>query len=171
MRRRITQRAVIALGSNLGDREATLASAARALAERPGVELVALSAFHDTVALRPEGADPDAPRYLNAVALVDTSLAARELLAACLEIEAEHGRVRGERWADRSLDLDLVAFGPLRLSDAQLTLPHPRAAERDFVLRPWLEVDPEAELPGHGRVDALLARLEDGSTDAVGGDA
>jgi len=160
VRTTITKPAVIALGSNLGDREATMLSAIRALAEADGVELRAVSPLHDTVALRPEGEDPDAPRYLNAVALVDTTLAPLQLLELCLAIEQEHGRVRAGRWGDRTLDLDLVDFAGLELRLDRLTLPHPRAHERGFVLRPWLEADPDAVLPGHGRVDALLAALD-----------
>ena len=81
------------------------------------------------------------------------------LLAFLQAIETRHGRERRERWGDRTLDLDLIAYGRVISSDAILTLPHPRAAERDFVLVPWLTIDPDAELPGHGRVDALLERL------------
>lgn len=160
MRTRITQSAVIALGSNLGDREATFLSALRALADADGVEVRAVSPFHDTTALRPDGLDPDAPRYLNAVALVDTTLAPLQLLDVCARIERDHGRIRAERWGDRSLDLDIVSFGTLQSTGERLTLPHPRAHERDFVLRPWLEVDRDAVLPGRGRVDELLAALE-----------
>jgi 2-amino-4-hydroxy-6-hydroxymethyldihydropteridine diphosphokinase len=78
-------------------------------------------------------------------------------------IEARHGRERRERWGDRTLDLDLIAWGDVRSDDARLVLPHPRAAERLFVLAPWLELDPDAVLPRAGRVADLVARLrEDG---------
>lgn len=155
--------AVIALGSNLGDREATLASAVRRLAEAPGVELTAISPFHDTTALKPYGWDDEAPRYLNAVALISTTLDPRKLLELCMAIEREHGRLRLERWGDRSLDLDIITMGDVHLATEQLELPHPRAHERDFVLRPWLDVDPDAVLPGYGRVDELLSAMEDDS--------
>jgi len=78
-------------------------------------------------------------------------------------LEDEFGRVRTERWGDRTLDLDLIVFGEGVQADPELTLPHPRAHERDFVLRPWLVADPLAELPGHGRVDGLLAALDGGA--------
>jgi 2-amino-4-hydroxy-6-hydroxymethyldihydropteridine diphosphokinase len=84
------------------------------------------------------------------------------LLSYLQAIEARHGRVREERWGDRTLDLDLIAFGDVRSADPDLLLPHPRAREREFVLAPWLSLDPEAQLPGAGRVDLLLARLRGG---------
>ena len=152
-------RAVVALGANLGDREATLLAAARDLAAAEGVELVTVSPLLDTVAVRVEGEDPDAPRYLNGVALVDTDLAPEALLDVLLGIEREHGRVRAERWGDRTLDLDIVDYGGERLASDRLELPHPRAAERAFVLEPWLAVDPDAVLVGHGRVADLVAAL------------
>ena len=102
---------------------------------------------------------PHAPAYLNAVAIVTTRLAPSVLLGYLHAIEDRHGRERRERWGDRTLDLDLIAFGDVRSSDPRLVVPHPRAAERDFVLAPWLSLDPDAELPGVGRVDALLERL------------
>lgn len=152
--------AVIALGANQGDRAATLLAAATELAGSDGVELTALSPVHETVALRLEGPDPDAPTYLNAIALIRTTLSPDDLLALLHRIESDHGRVRDERWGDRTLDLDIIDYAGQRRDRDGLTLPHPRAAERDFVLRPWLEVDPDAELTGVGRVADLLARLE-----------
>lgn len=160
---RRTVRAVVAFGANLGDRAATLAAAAEELAAAEGVELVAIAPAIETPALRPHGVDHDAPAYLNTVALVDTALAPRALLAVLNGIEDAHGRERLERWGDRTLDLDLVAYGELAQADPELILPHPRAHERDFVLRPWLAVDPDAEVPGRGRVDALLAALDGGA--------
>lgn len=151
--------AVIALGANLGDRRATLAAAVRAIADLPGVELTAVSSFIETPALKPHGVDTDAPAYLNGVATVLSELAPHALLDALNVIEHAHGRVRAEHWGDRTLDLDLITYAELRQSDDRLTLPHPRAAERDFVLRPWLELQPDAALPGLGRIDALLAAL------------
>lgn len=155
--RRIEAPAVVALGSNLGDRGATLLAAVRELAEADGVEVTAVSTLLETAALTPDGIDPDAPRYLNGVVLLRTTLTPTALLDLLGEIEDRHGRVRHERWGDRTLDLDIVDFAGLTSSSTRLTLPHPRAHERDFVLRPWLEVDPDAVLPGHGRVADLLA--------------
>lgn len=152
-------KAVIALGSNLGDREATIVQAVRRIAEVAGIELLAASTLHETAALKPHGIDADAPAYLNSVIVVETVLEPLELLEAVNAIELELGRVRGQRWADRTIDIDLIDFGGVQLETERLTLPHPRAADRAFVLAPWLEVEPEAELRGQ-RVSDLLARLE-----------
>jgi 2-amino-4-hydroxy-6-hydroxymethyldihydropteridine diphosphokinase len=160
LKRLIEQPAVIAFGANQGDRAATIHAAATELAASEGVELTAISSLHETIALRPEGPDPDAPAYLNAVALIRTTLTPDALLGLLHELEDRYGRVRGERWADRTLDLDIVDFAGIRRDRDGLTLPHPRAAERDFVLRPWLEVDPDAMLAGAGRVADLLAHRE-----------
>ncbi len=151
--------AVVALGANLGDRAATLAEAVRELQRLPLVGDVVASDPVETVAIKPDGPDAAAPAYLNAVALVTTRLAPSVLLGYLHAIEAGHGRVRRERWGDRTLDLDLIAYGDVRSDAADLTLPHPRAFEREFVLAPWLALDPDAVLPGHGRVDDLLAKL------------
>ena len=158
--RRIEADAVIAIGSNLGDREATFAAAVRTLADSDGIELTAISTPIETVALRPQGEDADAPAYLNGVVLVRTTLPPRALLSLLHDIERRYGRVRSERWGDRTLDLDIIDYAGLQSATDELTLPHPRAHERAFVLRPWAEVAPEAVLPGHGRVADLLAALE-----------
>jgi 2-amino-4-hydroxy-6-hydroxymethyldihydropteridine diphosphokinase len=105
--------------------------------------------------VKPHGVDEDAPAYLNAIAIVATDLSPDDLLAAVNDIERRHGRIRDVRWGDRTLDIDIVTIDNLQQQSARLTLPHPRAAEREFVLVPWLEVDPDATLPGLGRVDAL----------------
>lgn len=151
--------AVVALGANLGDRYATLADAERELRAMPGVDGVTMSQPLESVALTLGGSDASKPAYVNAVALVTTTLDPDALLSVLHGIEARHGRVRLERWGDRTLDLDLIAYGDLRRDDEALQLPHPRAHERDFVLAPWLEVDPDAVLPGRGRVADLLAEL------------
>lgn len=156
---RETVTAVVALGANLGDRAATLAQAIAELRRLPLVDDVRASAPIESVAVTLAGPDASEPAYLNAVALVRTRLAPSVLLAMLHAIEARHGRERRERWGARTLDLDLIAYGDVVSDDPRLLLPHPRAAERDFVLAPWLEVDPAAELPGHGRVADLLARL------------
>ena len=151
--------AVVALGANLGDRAATLGAAVAELQRLPLVDDVRASGAVESIAVKPDGPDAEAPAYLNAVALVTTRLAPSVLLAYLHAIETRHGRDRRERWGDRTLDLDLIAYGTVISTDAFLTLPHPRAAERDFVLVPWLTIDPDAELPGQGRVDDLLERL------------
>lgn len=160
--------AVVALGANLGDRSATLAAAVQDLARLPLVDGVRVSEPIESVALKREGPDASAPAYLNAVALVTTRLAPSVLMGYLLAIEQRHGRTRRELRSarepgeeDRTLDLDLIAYGDVVSDDPQLLLPHPRAAERDFVLGPWLTVDPGAVLPGVGRVEDALARLKE----------
>ena len=149
---------VLALGSNLGDREATIRAALDALPAH-GIRVTAMSPLLESVAVKPDGEDVTAPRYLNGVALAETALAPHDLLRAVHTVEADLGRVREERWGDRTLDIDIIAYGDIVLDDPDLVLPHPRAAERDFVLAPWLVVDPAAVLPGAGRVADLLASL------------
>ena len=156
--------AVLALGSNLGNREAAISMAVRQVAELDGVELVATSMVHESVAVKPDGPDDAAPAYLNAVIAIETLLAPEELLVAVNGIEQTLGRVRAERWADRTLDIDIITYGDLAMQTETLTIPHPRAAERSFVLEPWLDIDPEAELPGYGRVADLAAGLRSESS-------
>ena len=153
--------AILSLGSNLGDRERSLRDAVADIAALDGVILLGTSGLVETAALKPTGVDATAPAYLNAVAKVLTTLSPTDLLARLNGIEANHGRVREVRWGDRTLDIDIVAYGDLVQDDPGLTLPHPRAAERSFVLVPWLELDPEAVLPGVGRVDRLPAATVD----------
>ncbi len=152
--------AVLSLGSNLGDREANLRGAVSAIAAVPGVIVDATSGLVETAAIKPPGVDESAPAYLNAVVRVSTTLAPLDLLAATAAIETDHGRVREVRWGDRTLDIDIVTYGEVRQDNRALTLPHPRAAERSFVLVPWLEIEPDAVLPGVGRVDGLPAAAE-----------
>jgi 2-amino-4-hydroxy-6-hydroxymethyldihydropteridine diphosphokinase len=153
--------AILSLGSNLGDRERNIRSAVADIAAVPGVSIRASSSLVETDAVKPHGIDPASPSYLNAVVEVETSLRPVALLAALAAIEITHGRVRAERWGDRTLDIDIVAFGGLEQNDPELTLPHPRAADRGFVLVPWLEIDPDAILPGIGRIDGLPEALAD----------
>jgi 2-amino-4-hydroxy-6-hydroxymethyldihydropteridine diphosphokinase len=154
----MTMRAVIALGANLGERAATLAAAAQELGAIPGTTLRALSSLYESAAVKPHGVDLSAPEYLNAVALVETDLTPDQLLQELAALELRFGRVRDERWGDRTLDLDIITYGQVQQADDHLTLPHPRAHERSFVLVPWLEVDPLAELP-RGTVADLAADL------------
>lgn len=136
--------AVLALGANLGDRAATLHSAVDALATVPGMRVRAVSGLVETA---PVGG-PEQPDYLNAVVLVDTGLSPLELLDACQQVESAHGRSRSVRWGPRTLDVDVVNYAGVRAGSDRLHLPHPRAAERAFVLQPWLDADPHAVLPG-----------------------
>ena len=160
-RMRVVLPAVIALGSNQGDREATLRDAVRDIAELDGVTVTAASGLFESAALKLSGIDESAPAYLNAVVLVRSALGPEELLAALHEIEAKHGRVREEVWGDRTLDLDIVSFDSITKQTETITLPHPRAWERAFVLAPWLQVEPDAVITGRGRVADLLAAATD----------
>lgn len=157
--------AVIALGANLGERADTIAAALKELARLPLTEFVVAAEPIESVALTPAGRDESAPGYLNTVAVVSTRLAPSVLLGYLHAIEERHGRaprtVGQPRWQDRTLDLDLIAYGDVRSEDPALLLPHPRAAERDFVLGPWASVDPDAVLPGHGAVADLLRQLRE----------
>lgn len=154
-------RAVIALGANLGDRGSTLRAAASAIAALPGVTPVASSREVESVAVTLAGRDETKPRYRNAVVVVDTDLEPQALLDALHGIEDEHGRTREVRWGDRTLDLDVVAIDDVVIDTATLTVPHPRAAERAFVLAPWVDADPAAVLPGAGPVADLLDTIGD----------
>jgi 2-amino-4-hydroxy-6-hydroxymethyldihydropteridine diphosphokinase len=160
--------AVVALGANLGERAETMTAAIKDLARVPLVDAVRVSEPIESVAMKPDGPDAAAPAYLNAVAILTTRLAPSVLLGYLHAIEQRHGRVRSAArtasepgWEDRTLDLDLIAYGDLVSDDPRLLLPHPRASERDFVLGPWLAVDPDAVLPGAGRVDDALRRLRE----------
>ena len=147
---------VLALGSNLGDRQDILQGAVDAIVGLPGVRVTAVSPVYETV---PVGG-PAQPDYLNAIVLADAARPARELLDRLHEIEAAFDRVRAVRWGPRTLDIDVIDFGGERSADPELTLPHPRAHERAFVLGPWRDVDPDAALPGHGPVAGLLAKAD-----------
>jgi 2-amino-4-hydroxy-6-hydroxymethyldihydropteridine diphosphokinase len=153
--------AILSLGSNLGDRERNIRDAVADISAVPGVSVLATSGLVETYAVKLDGVDTTAPAYLNAIVQVTTSLRPEELLAATAHIETARGRTREERWGDRTLDIDIVTFGDLEQDDPLLILPHPRAHERGFVVVPWLEVDPDATLPGLGRIDALPAASAD----------
>ena len=154
-------RVVIALGSNLGERDEELFRAVADIRATEGVRVVGESTLWETTALTESGYDEQAPKYLNQVILVDTVWQPEALLTIVLDIEARHGRLRtGERYASRTLDIDLISFDEEVIFTDSLELPHPRAHERQFVLGPWLELDAEATLPGKGRVRDLLSALE-----------
>jgi len=147
---------VFSLGSNLGDRLAALQEAVADLKETPGMSVTAVSGVYETAAVGPL----QQPDFLNAVVLADSTLASNVMLDRCLAIEDALGRVRTVPGGPRTIDVDLIAVSDRVTSNERLTLPHPRAAERAFVLIPWLEVDPDAELVGHGSVAGLLAGLD-----------
>lgn len=137
-------RAALGLGSNLGDRATHLASAVKTLRATPQVVVVAVSPFVET---DPVGG-PEQPDFLNAVVVVETALSPAALLALAHQCERGADRERGERWGPRTLDVDVLAYGDLTSDDPELTLPHPRATERAFVLVPWAAVDPEFVVGG-----------------------
>lgn len=157
------RRAVLALGSNLGERMASLQGAVNAIADTPDVWVTGVSPVYET---EPLDCPPDAKNFLNAVVLIDTTLAATRLMDRALAIEDAFDRERSEvKNAPRTLDVDLIVVGDRRSDEPFLRLPHPRAAERGFVLRPWLDVEPDAEFPELGPVAELLEKAgEDGMT-------
>ena len=149
------KRAVLSLGSNLGNRLETLQGAIDALEDTPGVRIKAVSPVYET---EPWGVEPGSqPTYFNAVVVLKTTLPPSSLLERAHAVEEAFHRVREERWGARTIDVDIVAYADVHSEDPELTLPHPRAHERAFVLAPWHDVDPEAQLPGHGPVAHLLA--------------
>lgn len=150
-------RAVISLGSNLGNRLETLQGAVDALEDTPGLRVKAVSPVYET---EPWGVEPGSqPAYFNAVVLVKTTLPPASLLERAQAVEEAFHRVRDERWGPRTIDVDIVAYADVVSDDPALTLPHPRAHERAFVLAPWHDVDPEARLTGRGSVAELLDAL------------
>ncbi|WUU82710.1 2-amino-4-hydroxy-6-hydroxymethyldihydropteridine diphosphokinase [Streptomyces cellulosae] len=157
------KRAVVSLGANLGNRLETLQGTVDALEDTPGIRVKAVSPVYET---EPWGVEPGSqPSYFNAVVVLKTTLPPSSLLERAHAVEEAFDRVRDERWGPRTLDVDIVAYADLHSDDPHLTLPHPRAHERAFVLAPWLDVDPTAELPGRGPVAELLdAVTRDGVT-------
>ena len=147
---------VLALGSNLGDRQDILQGGVDAIAGIEGVRLTGVSPVYETV---PVGGPPQ-PDYLNAVVLAEVTIPSRDLLDRLHEVEAAFDRIRLVRWGPRTLDIDIITVAGERSDDPDLTLPHPRAHERAFVLAPWHNVDPDAVLPGWGPVADLLARAD-----------
>ncbi|WP_405769399.1 2-amino-4-hydroxy-6-hydroxymethyldihydropteridine diphosphokinase [Streptomyces sp. NBC_01538] len=148
------KRAVVSLGSNLGNRLETLQGAVDALEDTPGVRVKAVSPVYET---EPWGVPAGSqPSYFNAVVVLKTTLPPSSLLERAHAVEEAFHRVREERWGPRTIDVDIVAYADEVSDDPVLTLPHPRAHERAFVLAPWHDVDPEAQLPGRGPVVALL---------------
>ncbi|MCA0306473.1 MAG: 2-amino-4-hydroxy-6-hydroxymethyldihydropteridine diphosphokinase [Actinobacteria bacterium] len=148
--------AVFSLGSNLGDRFEYLQGAVGALRATPGLKITGVSSVYETT---PVGL-VEQPDFLNIVVVTESTLPSMVMLERALAIEDAYSRVRVVPGGPRTVDVDLIAVGDRVLNGENLTLPHPRAHERAFVLAPWLEVEPEAELVGHGRVADLLAGLD-----------
>lgn len=161
----MSARAVVALGSNLEDPQAQVRRGFDEIAALPRTKLLARSALYRTA---PVGF-ADQPAFVNACALVETELSPKELLEGLLAIERRHGRVRDVPNGPRTLDLDIVTYGESALHEPGLTVPHPRAHERAFVLAPLLDVWPEAIIPGRGRADACLARVHGQAVERLAG--
>ena len=147
-------RAVISIGSNIDDPKANLDLAIALLKE--ATEVIAVSSYIET---EPVGVI-EQPNFLNAIVILESELPAADLLSLLQGIEKAMGRKRELRWGPRNIDLDLIQYGAILSKAEELTLPHPRAHERKFVLAPWLSIEPDAELLTHGRVDQLLKNLE-----------
>ena len=152
----VLRRVVFSLGSNLGDRLSMLQGAVDSLADTPDFELLDISTVYET---DPVGG-PEQDDYLNAVLIGEGPQSPRTLLERALAVENAFDRVRDVRWGPRTLDIDVIAVGDLVVAGSDLQVPHPRAAERAFVLVPWHDADPLAVLPGAGRVTDLLAGLD-----------
>ena len=152
------RRVVLALGSNLGDRMTALQGAVDAIADTPDVWVTAVSPVYET---EPVDCPDGAKTFLNAVILLDTTLAATRLMDRCLAIEDAFDRMRSEvRNAPRTLDVDLIVVGDRHSDEESLRLPHPRAGERAFVLKPWHDIEPDAVLPDQGPVSELLEKTD-----------
>jgi 2-amino-4-hydroxy-6-hydroxymethyldihydropteridine diphosphokinase len=149
--------AYIGLGSNLGDREGTIRRALELLSAGDDIEVTAVSSLEET---DPVGYE-DQPRFLNGAAALRTELPPRELLERMFAVERQLGRIRtGPRFGPRTIDLDLLLYGQESIDEPGLRIPHPRLAERRFVLEPLVELDRNLQVPGRGSVRALLAGLE-----------
>ncbi|MEW2356369.1 2-amino-4-hydroxy-6-hydroxymethyldihydropteridine diphosphokinase [Spirillospora sp. NPDC029432] len=156
----VAHRVVFSLGSNLGDRLDNIQEAVDALFDAPGLSFVAMSPVYETAPFAPPGQEiPDQGDFLNIILVADTRLPPENLLERVLNIENSMQRVREVRWGPRTLDIDIVVFGNVTSDDPDLTLPHPRAHERAFVLVPWADIEPDVLLAGHGRVGDLAAAV------------
>ncbi|MEY3894357.1 MAG: hypothetical protein RIR78_1135, partial [Actinomycetota bacterium] len=144
---------VIALGANIGDPKAQMDLAVAML--REATQVISVSEYFSTKPV----SDIEQPDYLNAICIAESELPALDLLGVLHGIEKTLGRERLEKWGPRTIDLDLIQYGSLLSSADELTLPHPRAHERRFVLEPWVSIDPEAILLTHGKISELLVQL------------
>jgi 2-amino-4-hydroxy-6-hydroxymethyldihydropteridine diphosphokinase len=159
--------AYIGLGSNLAEPRQQLNRARRALAALPATTVLADSGLFRSPAMTLPDSPPQ-PDYLNAVIKLRTELSPRDLLHALRDIELAQGRQRHTRWAARTLDLDILLYDALQMDTADLTIPHPGLAQRDFVLYPLQAIDKNMNIPGLGAVSALIARLPSGQLEYLG---
>jgi 2-amino-4-hydroxy-6-hydroxymethyldihydropteridine diphosphokinase len=152
------RKVVYSLGSNWGERLSNLQGALDAIRDTPDVLVVDVSSVYET---EPVGGPDNSPAFLNVVLVAETTLEPRTLLERAQAVEDAFGRDRSTgRWGPRTLDVDLILVGTTQLDQPDLKLPHPRAAQRGFVLAPWAEIDAGGVLPGHGRVAELLDRAD-----------
>ena len=152
------RKVVYSIGSNLGDRLANLQGAVDALRDTPDIIVVDLSSVYETDAI---GGPDQSPQFLNLIMVAETTLQPRTLLERAMAIEDAFGRERtGEQWGPRTLDVDLIVVGTTIRDKPDLRLPHPLAHERGFVLVPWIEVDPTAEIPGRGPIAGLVDQVD-----------
>jgi len=156
--------AYVGLGANLGEPRRHLEQALRELDEVPLTRVMSRSSLYRSAPL----GYADQPDFVNAVAQLETRLPAQGLLAELQAIEARHGRERSFANAPRTLDLDLLLFGDERISEPELTVPHPRMHERAFVLLPLVEIAPDAAIPGRGKASALLRQLPSQAVERIG---
>jgi len=152
------RKVVYSIGSNLGDRLGNVQGAVDALSDTPDVIVVDISSVYET---KPFGGPADSPLFLNIVVIAETTLEPRTLVERAFAIEDAYGRTRdGGRWGPRTLDVDLIMVGTAVVDQEELRLPHPMAHERAFVLVPWYEVDPTAEIVGKGAIGDLLVNAD-----------
>ena len=153
--------AVLALGSNLGDKRQWLVQALALISTTPDIYLIDISPVVESKALTVSGVDSSKPSFLNCVAEIETPLKPEQLLKELQAIELELGRKRKERWGDRNIDIDIITFGKTVLSSPDLVIPHPEAKNRAFVIVPWYLMNQKATLPGVGRIKKLARRFAD----------
>jgi 2-amino-4-hydroxy-6-hydroxymethyldihydropteridine diphosphokinase len=148
-------KAVLALGSNLGNRRQWLVKALAAIKLTNGIELLEISPVVESRALTLAGFDSTKPKFLNCVARIETNLKPEHLLRSLQAIEKDLGRKRLERWGDRNIDIDIITYGNKSYSSNALVIPHPETLNRAFVIVPWYLLDQKAQLPGHGSIEKL----------------
>ena len=154
-------KAVLALGSNLGNRRQWLVKALAAVKLTKGIELLQISPIVESKALTLAGFDSAKPKFLNCVAEIETSLNPEQLLKALQAIEQNLGREKLERWGDRNIDIDILTYGSISFRSADLVIPHPEITNRAFVIVPWYLMDQKADLPGYGSIAKLAGIFAD----------